>query len=130
MIGLGKSWRFTVRNSSAVDLAAAGVTIAARYVRIDPYGKQEYAAADAVVFTAGATVNGAYATGTEIDNATDKWLGGDFVATVIAPAGATGRVDVFYERKVNGQWPTNGNGKLICQISTPASGTFYQDFSI
>lgn len=130
MVGIGKTWRFTVRNSLAVDVAAAGVVLAGRLVRFDSTGKQEFGT-DASYFSNGATVtNGAYASGAEQDNSTERWLGGDFVATVIAPAGSNGRVDIYYERKVSGQWPGSGLGRLIASVDIAASGTVYKDFSI
>ena len=129
MVGIGKTWRFTFRNGLAVDLAAAGVVIAGRFIRFDPNGQQEFST-DSVIVTSNAVVNGAYGNGAEQDNATTKWLGGDFVATLIAPSGANGRVDVFFERKVNGQWPTAGMGRMITSIDVAATGTYNKDFSI
>lgn len=130
MIGLGKTWRLTFRNALAVDIAAGAVVVSGRLVKFSATGAQEFSATDLSIVAGAATVNGAYSSGAEIDNSTDKYLGGDFVVAVIAPAGATGRVDIYYERKVNGLWPTSGNGKLITQIIVAASGTFYQDFSL
>lgn len=129
MLGIGKTWRFSFRNSLAVDLAASGVVISGRLVRFDTAGKQEFST-DSALYTSGAVVNGAFGAGPETDNATEKWIGGDFVAVLVAPAGASGRLDLFYERKVNGQWPTAGLGKLVAQFSVTAAGTYNLDFSL
>ena len=129
MIGLGKSWRLTLRNALAVDLAAGAVIVSGRLVKFDSTGNQTWGA-DGTILSGSAVVNGAYGSGAEIDNSTDKYLGGDFVITLTAPAGSNGRIDIYYERKVNGQWPTNGLGRLIISLNTATSGTFYKDFSI
>jgi hypothetical protein len=130
MVGLGKTWRFTARNSLGVDIPASGVSVSARFVRFDTTGKQEFSA-DSAIYTNGSTiVNATYASGSDMDNATNKYLGGDFVVTVIAPSASNGRVDIYYERKVNALYPTNGNGRIVCSVDITTSGTFYKDFSI
>lgn len=130
MLGLGKLWRLTVRNGTAVDIAASGLLITGRYVRFDVNGKQEYSGEDSIIMNAAILANNAYLSSGTKDNTADKWLGGDFVVSVVAPAGATGRVDIYYERSVAGTWPDNGKGKLVAQISTPAAATYNLDFSI
>jgi hypothetical protein len=132
MLGLGKTWRFNVKNELTVSIpTAADVIIRGRRVKFDSTGQQTFEASDATVYSnAAAIANAAYEGGTEQDNSTAKWLGGDFSVVLNAPASSNGRISIYYQRKINGVWPTDGYGRLLISVDVISAGTYTKDFSI
>lgn len=130
---LAKSYRFTAYNACGQTIAAAGIVVKARRWKLDSTGALVYEASEASLMSNGSTVaNGAYASSSSIDNSTDKYIGGDFTATIVAPTSSVGYVAIYCEASTDGgtTFPTNGRGTLVRTILTAAAGTYTEVFKL
>lgn len=127
MSRLGATYRFAIENKTGQTLAANAVTIKPRRWKYSTDGSiTDEASGVADVLAQGATVaNAAFAVGTTQDNTTNKYIGGFFEITVIAPASSSGDVIIYIQRSVDGgtTWPDNALGSFADGINFTAAGT-------
>jgi len=114
---LGATYRFTAYNACGQTLAANAITIKPRRWKFGTDGSltdEASGTADILGQTA-ILANVAYKNGTTQDNTTNKYIGGFFEITVIAPTSANGNIIIYHEHSVDGgtTWPDNGKGELI-----------------
>lgn len=130
-IALSKKYKFTVLNQTGQTLAISAVKVYGGLQKIDTAGAPVFAA-EATLFenTGGTIANGAFLTGTEIDNSTDKYIGGEFVFEVTAPASSSGKVSLYLDSSPGTTYPDQGLGRLICQLDFTATATKKKNFSL
>jgi hypothetical protein len=118
---LGRNYRFTVNNSTAVNV---GVVIQARRFKFDSSGviswDTETEVYNEATITPGAT---SWTADTAIDNSTDKWVGADLEIVITPASAATGPVSVQIEHSTDGgtTWPSGGQGAQLGGVYFSAS---------
>ena len=124
---LGPTYRFTAYNGTGQTLAIGAITVKPRRWKYGTDGSltDEATGAADVLAQSATLANGAYKTGTTIDNTTNKYIGGFWEITVTAPTSASGTVKIYCERSVDGgtTWPDNGSGAWIKSFAFTAAGT-------
>lgn len=130
MIGLPKTYRFTALNSLGQTIAIAGILVTAIRKKFDSNGALSFESSEATVLTnAGTLATATYLEGSWIDNSTDKYLGGEFLLTVVAPASASGDVILYFDISTDGtDEPDNGKGRRVARLNFTTSGTKVAQF--
>lgn len=124
---LGPTYRFTIYNSTGQTLAANAVTIKPRRWKYGTDGSltDEASGTAEILAQTAALANATYKPGATQDNATLKYIGGQFEITATAPASSAGDVTVYCERSVDGgtTWPDNGMGEWVYSFNFTAAAT-------
>lgn len=134
MSQLGHAYRFVVENKTGQTLAANAVKVYGRRWKFATDGALTLEAGEATLMDNGSTIGtGAFASGTTVDNSTDKYLGGDFIFSVTAPASSNGDVVLYLQRSTDGgtRWPDDANyAKRVQILNFTTSGTKSRNFSV
>lgn len=132
-IGLPAHYRFLVENKTGQTLAANAVKVYAKRDKFDSNGAISFEASEATLFDNGATIaNNAFSAGSTVDNTTNKYLSGDFIYVVTAPASASGDVNLYVQRSTDGGTRWGDNATTATHLTTlnfTASGTKQRGFS-
>jgi hypothetical protein len=128
-MALGRTYRFTVLNSTGQTLAVAAIVIKGRRWYFDANGVMVWEGSEAAIDSNGSTLaTAAYFNGTTQDNTspTRPYLGGTFRFTIITPASANGPIIVWLQRSTDGgtTWPDNGRGTQVLVLPGAASTTY------
>lgn len=132
-IGLPAHYRFLVENKTGQTLAANAVKVYAKRDKFDSNGAIVFEASQATLFDNGSTIaNNTFANGSTVDNTTDKYLSGDFLFEVTAPASSNGNVNLYVQRSTDGgtTWGDNApTATVLSVLNFTTSGTKKRGFS-
>lgn len=116
---LGHQYRYIAFNNTGVSV---NVTVKERPWKFASDGTRDDGA-EVAHLTASAVAAAAYGPGSAVNNSTTKYLGAHLLFTAAPGASATGSVALFVQHSTDGgtTWPSNGQGRLISQVSFAAS---------
>ncbi|MCP5197645.1 MAG: hypothetical protein H6974_12815 [Gammaproteobacteria bacterium] len=101
-IGLPPNYRFLVYNGTGQTIAANAIKVYAIRAKFDTNGALSFESSEATLYDNGSTIStGTYSAGSGVSNATDKYLSGDFMFEVTAPASANGDVKLYVQRSTD-----------------------------
>lgn len=133
MLVLPPNYRFTVKNETGQTLANNSCRVDAKRYNFNSTGALNYESSETNVYLNSGTIsNGAYNSGSSVDNTSDKYIGGIFEITVTAPASANGNVILYLDRSTDAgsSYDDNGLGDIVAVFNFTASGTQKKTISL
>lgn len=123
---LPRNYRFVTENLLGQTIGAGDVTVTARRKKLDSNGAVSFEPAEGTAYNnAGTITTGSLDAGSAIDNSTDKFMEGDFLFEVVAPASSNGDVNLYLQVSTDGGtvFDDNAINLPVATLSFTASGT-------
>lgn len=130
---LGHTYRFKVLNDTGQTIVANAVKVYGRRWKYGSDGSITFEGSEGTLLDNGSTIaDNAYSAGTTQDNSSNKYIGGDFIFEVTAPASSNGDVTLYLEKSTDGgtDFDDDGLGMAVARLNFTTSGTKRRHFSL
>lgn len=129
MSAFGATYRWQVYNNCGQTIAATAgnITVKSKKEKYVSGALSVQSSPDTDLSTSATTATGAVANSATIDNSSNLYLGGEIEFKVVAPASASGNVELWLQHSVDGgvTWPENRTGVLVAVLNFTTNGTKY-----